>query len=169
MIRYVFKDGPVAVKGMKDANPQAIGEALAAIAAGAGGELTPGAVVETARDPENVLHPHFDWDDAAAAERWRVEQARSLIRCIRVEDIAANDEPVRAFLSVTADDGVAYRSVEEIRSSSDLQQRLLGAAERDLHAFTVRYRVLKDICAIVETARKAAKAKRTKDESRAAA
>lgn len=169
MIRYVFKDGPVTIRGSKDANPQAIGEALSALAAAEGGELTPRAVVEGARDPGSALHPHFDWNDAEAAEKWRVEQARDLIRCIRVDDLDSGQEPVRAFLSIVGDAGVSYRTVQEVRSSSDLQQRLLAAAERDLDAFTTRYRVLKDICAVVETAKQVAKAKRREGETRAAA
>lgn len=169
MMRYIFKEGPIAIKGAKDADPQKIGEALSVLADVAGGELTPKAVVDSARDEESPLHPHFDWDDAAAAEKWRVEQARDLIRCIRVEEIGSNVEPERAFLSIADKGGVSYRSVQEIKSSGDLQEKLLAAAERDLEAFTVRYRALKDICAIVETAKKVAKAKRTKNETRAAA
>ena len=169
MQRYVFKDGPVAIKAAKDADPQAIGEALAALAVSAGGELTPKAVVEGAKAADSILHRHFDWDDAVAADKWRVEQARDLIRCIRIEDIGSGAEPERAFLSIADKEGVSYRTVQEIRSSPDLQSRLLAAAERDLEAFTSRYRALKDICAIVETAKRAAKARRIKDETHVAA
>lgn len=168
-IRYVFKDGPVTIKGAKDADPQKIGEALSAITEAGGGELTPSAVVESARDPESALHPHFDWNDAEAAEKWRVEQARDLIRCIRVEEIGSDTEPERAFLSIADKGGVSYRTVQEIRSSADLQEKLLAAAERDLEAFTVRYRALKELCAIVETAKTVARARRAKNETRAAA
>jgi hypothetical protein len=169
MIRYVFKEGPVTIRGAKDANPQLIGEALSTIAASQGGKLTPGAVVEGARDPGSALHPHFDWNDAEAAEKWRVEQARDLIRCIRVDDLNPNQEPVRAFLSIAGDAGVSYRTVQDVRSSDDLQRRLLAAAERDLEAFTARYRVFKDICAVVETAKTVAKSRRKSDETQAAA
>jgi len=169
MIRYVFKEGPVAIRGAKDANPQVIGEALSALAEAGGGALTPRAVVDGARAPASPLHAHFDWNDAEAAEKWRVEQARDLIRCIRVEETDSNHEPVRAFLSVSGDAGVSYHTVQEIRSSGELRERLLAAAERDLEAFTTRYRVLKDICAVVETAKKVARAKRRADETQVAA
>ncbi|MDI6026721.1 hypothetical protein QBK99_11015 [Corticibacterium sp. UT-5YL-CI-8] len=169
MVKYVFKDGPITIRGAKDADPQLIGEALASLSDAAGGELTPSAVVESAREPESPLHGHFDWNDAEAAEKWRVEQARTLIRCIRVDEVGSNQEPAPAFISISDTGGVSYRSVAEVRSSSDLQGKLLAAAERDLQAFTVRYRMLKDICAIVETARKVASSKRVKNETRAAA
>lgn len=48
------------------------------------GTLTPKAVVEDARDPDSPLHEHFDWDDTSAAERYREEQARGLIRQVKV-------------------------------------------------------------------------------------
>jgi hypothetical protein len=169
MVKYVFKEGPLTIKAAKDADPQAIGVALATIAENGGGELTPKAVVESAREEDSPLHGHFDWDDATAAEKWRIEQARDIIRCIRVEDETSDGDPPRAFLSIRDDGGTSYRSVDEIRSSSDLQEKLLAAAERDLEAFTVRYRSLKEICAIVETAKTVAKARRSKNETRAAA
>lgn len=168
MIRYVFGDGPVIIKAAKNADPQAIGEALAAVAEGRNGELVPSEVVDAARDASSPLHPHFEWDDGVAAEKYRLDQARDIIRCIRVEKIGDNVEPARAFLSI-ADNGTSYRSIQEVRSSPDLQAKLLGAAERDLDAFTTRYRALKDICEIVETAKTAIKAKRKKNETRNAA
>lgn len=53
--------------------------------AGRSGKLTPQAVVDEARNPEHPLHACFDWDDETAAEAWRLEQARTLIRSVRVE------------------------------------------------------------------------------------
>ena len=166
-IRYVFRDDMLPFLNAKDADPQTIGEALAAVAETEGGKLTPKAVVDNARNPESALHRHFEWNDAAAAEKYRHQQARVIISCLRVEEIGSNNDPVRAFHSIS-DDGAAYRSIQEIRSSGDLQEKLLAAAERDLESFTLRYRVLKDICEIVETAKKVVKSKRTKNETRAA-
>lgn len=44
------------------------------------GRITPEAVVEDARDPESPLHDEFEWDDSVAAEKYRLEQARRLLR-----------------------------------------------------------------------------------------
>lgn len=49
-----------------------------------GGRLTPDAVVEAARDPTSPLHDHFTWDDTLAAQKCRLDEARTLIRSIRV-------------------------------------------------------------------------------------
>ena len=164
-MRYFFKDDPLPIKDAKDADPQKIGEALAALSDKAGGELTPKAVVEAAADPKHVLHRHFEWNDKAAAEKYRLDQAREIIRCIRVED-GDEDEPVRAFLSVSGKGGISYRTVQDVKKSSDLQLAVLKAAERDLEAFERRYRDLTDVCDLVRSARSSVKRRRDKLETR---
>jgi hypothetical protein len=168
VIRYTFADDAIlAFKGSKDASAQQIGEALDGIRQNAGGELEPARVVETARSPDHPLHPYFEWDDKKAAGAYRLDQARALIRIVRVE--TDDGETPRAFLSVTRDSGVSYRSLGDVQSSKDLQAAVLASAERDLEAFEKRYRELKDICQIVGMAKEAVRTRRRKFENRAAA
>lgn len=154
MIRYVFKDGgTVAIKNGSKADPQKIGEALADIAAKHDGELKPVAVVFAAEDERSVLHKHFEWDDAEAAYKFRLDQARDLIALIRVDD-EIDTEPVRAFLSVKDNgDNTSYRTVGEVRNSAHLQSLVLRQADRDLASFQARYRELADICEVISEAR----------------
>lgn len=49
------------------------------------GQLTPELVVEEAQRPKSPLHQYFEWDDSAAAVKYRLEQARTLIRSVRVD------------------------------------------------------------------------------------
>jgi hypothetical protein len=49
------------------------------------GKVTAALVVEAARDPEHPWHDRIDWNDDTAAERWRLTQARALIRSVRYE------------------------------------------------------------------------------------
>ena len=165
MIRYTFKDEPVALLNAKKADPQKIGQALAKIAEDGGGRLTPPAVVEAARNPRNVLHRHFEWDDVKAAQAFRLDQARAIIGVIRIED--EGDEPTRAFLSVKDATGVSYRTAAEVSGSVDLQLAVLKQAERDLDAFSKRYRELEDICSDVRSARDKARSRREAIEARA--
>lgn len=167
MIRYMFReDEPVRIKAAGKANPQVIGEALEKITEAAGGVLKPQAVVEAARRKTHPLHPHFEWDDALAAEAFRLDQARNLIRIVRIEDEATEEGSVRAFVSVADhDNGVAYRTVDNVKRSAELQIALLKSAERDLEAFERRYRSLADICQIVRTARENVAAKLGSDKS----
>ena len=170
MIRYTFKDDePIRIKAAGKANAQVIGEALEALADKAGGDLKPDAVVEAARSEKHPLHVHFEWDDKLAAEAHRLDQARNIIRIVRVEDEDASGGNVRAFVSVSEKSGVAYKPIATVRKSHDLQLALLKAAERDLDAFKTRYRELKDICDLVEQARGRVVSRRSKLETRAAA
>jgi hypothetical protein len=59
-------------------------QALQALSDARQGLLTPDVVVEAARDPESPLHRYFTWDDAEAGSCYRLEQARTLIRSVKV-------------------------------------------------------------------------------------
>jgi hypothetical protein len=168
-MKYIFKDTPITIKAADKADPQKIGEALAKITAEGGGALTPKAVVETARNPKNILHKHFEWDDSAAAEAYRLDQARTVIRCIHVEDDDARDGHAVAFISITDKSGTSYRTLDAVKNSADLQARVLAQAERDLEAWQRRYRLLEDVCAIVRQAQAAIARKRQAVETRATA
>lgn len=151
MTKYAF-NGAVAGR-VRRAGPQRIGEALEAIRLEHAGELHPQAVVERARPPESPLHRYFEWNDLKAADTYRVDQARALIRSIRVID-DDDDRSRPAFLSIRADAGIAYRSIEDVMNNGDLRERLLLQAKRDLDAWTERYRELREIVELVEPARR---------------
>lgn len=170
MIRYVFRDDePLRIKAAGKADPQVFGEALNTISQERGGRLEPEDVVNSARSPNHPLHRHFEWDDGKAAEQYRLDQARSIIRIVRVIDDAGSDGTSRAFQSISDKKGTAYRSITEIKSSSDLQLALLRQAERELDAFLRRYRDLVDICEDVKSAKGKLAARLKKVETRAAA
>ena len=43
------------------------------------GEVTPKEVLEIAKNPDSILHRHFDWNDSSAAAKYRIIQARKII------------------------------------------------------------------------------------------
>ena len=51
------------------------------------GRLLPSAVVQEAADPKSPLHSWFTWDDELAAQKRRLDEARELIRTVRMEVI----------------------------------------------------------------------------------
>lgn len=154
MIRYVFKDNEMLpILGAKHANPQVIGEALEAIRQKHGGSLEPSAVVDAARSSRHPLHRHFQWDDKKAAEAFRIEQARAIIRVVRVADAEAEDGDRRAFVAVPASVGGGYRTSQQVRESVDLQAAVLAAADRELAAFQRRFREMRDLCADIDAVR----------------
>ena len=151
MARYVF-DPFVVFKGREKADPDKIGNELDTIASANKGRLQPADVVTSARRRTSPLHPYFEWSDKVAAEHYRLDQARTLIRSVRI--VAVEDEPPRhAFHSITDREGTAYRTVGEILRNADLQRLLERQAQRELLAFERRFRELSDVCELVREAR----------------
>lgn len=66
------------------------------------GKLTPESVVEEATDSDSPLHAAFTWDDSEAARKHRLNEARALIRSVRIHVRTAPEETrrVRAFTHV---------------------------------------------------------------------
>ena len=69
---------------------QKVGEAIERLQKGQNDPLEPSTVVNAARDPASVMHPHFQWDDAIAAEAFREDQARDLVRSLTVDISRSN-------------------------------------------------------------------------------
>ena len=85
-----------------------VSEELDLISRKNGGVVLPEAVVEFAKDPETALHSRFDWDDSEAAAKWRLVQARQVIR-LELTVVPANGPPVS---------GSATSRRQAVRSSS---------------------------------------------------
>ena len=49
------------------------------------GRLTPANVMHDARNLKSPQHDQFEWDDGKASEQYRLDQARTLIRTVRLE------------------------------------------------------------------------------------
>jgi len=53
--------------------------------------LTPASVLKEAKDPNSPLHKYFEWDNTAAAEKWRLRQAFELIAAVREMDVITSN------------------------------------------------------------------------------
>lgn len=121
-------------------------DALAAVAAGNGGTLTPEAVVAAAADPQSPLHPRFVWDDTEAARRYRLLQAASLIRAVVTVLPREHAEPVRvrAFVSLSADRKTpdtagTYRPITHVLADPRLAEIALSDALAELRAIRIKH------------------------------
>lgn len=153
---------------MKEATNDAVLSELHRIAdENPNGELVAQEVVDAARALESPLHEHFEWDDSAAAEQWRLDQARALIRVTVTVIKAKNKAPmtVHAFWSLTPDrrkPGGGYRAVEKIMASRLLRKQLLADALAELEAIRSKYAMLSELADIFEEVDKLAKRKEVK-------
>ena len=112
--------------------------------------LTPRELVDESRDEGAPLHKAFEWDDAKAADAYRMSQASYIIRSVELvrEDVS---EPVRAFVSVSVtDDGArCYQSIEPTLREAATREAVLEEARRELDAFKRKYRGLEELAAVI--------------------
>lgn len=110
------------------------------------GLLHPEMVLEAARDTESPLHSRFEWNDAKAAEGYRLGQARTLIAAAIIMEPRLG-EPVRAFVSLTSDRkaGGGYRSSGEVMDNAMLRRILLADAFRDIEVLARRHVALHEL------------------------
>lgn len=125
------------------------------------GILRPVDVVSFARDPQTALHAEFEWDDDKAAEQYRLEQARQIIRCA-VRVIGDGRPPIRAYVSLLSDRqaGDSYRDVFDVMSTPSLRDQLLAQALREAESWRLRYEHLVELQSVCREIAKAQKRKR---------
>jgi len=99
------------------------------------GDLTPESVLAAAQSSNSSLHGWFDWSDDEAAVKWRLQQARLLIKTVYVRiTYAANTVVmVPAFVSEADDEDDEtntsrhYSKVVEVMSDDDRRRALVIA------------------------------------------
>lgn len=117
------------------------------------GILTPQVVLEFARDESHPLHSRFEWDDSVAGERYRIDQARELIRTVKVKytqrDGSASD--LRGFVSISRVDTPSreYLPVEEVAADPLMARLVLRDAEREWRELFARYQHLDEFIQMV--------------------
>lgn len=104
--------------------------------------LTPEDVLDVATPKGSPLHRFFEWADSEAARKYRLDQARGLIRSVKIR-VTQGDEDfsVRQYQAVrhagveTAPEG--YLPDSEL--DEEMREALLRRMERDLLAMRRRY------------------------------
>lgn len=124
--------------------------------------LTPANVVAAARPEASPLHRGFEWDDSAAAEAYRLDQARYILRSIVVVREPENPKSeIRAFVTVTGDDATTdkpqtvYMSIETALADPVKRDEIVLRARRELGEWRERYKQINefaDVFAVIEKA-----------------
>jgi len=138
---YKWKDGARVPPG---ADAQIVGNEIERLRDRSGGLLTAKQLLKAAKAKRSPLHRHFEWDDTAAAEKYRQAQASYLLRVV----VVAADEgeepfaPVRAFVTVGDDDEPQPRTFTHIRAAmrdDGLREQVLARAKKEVRAWRQRY------------------------------
>lgn len=89
------------------------------------GNLNPATVVDAARDPASPLHDFFEWDNNAAAEQYRLSQARLLIRRVKIQ-VTVREIPMDVMRYVRdPDEPGNYSNIVRVRSDEDRSRRIV--------------------------------------------
>ena len=120
-----------------------------------GGVLTAQAVVEAARPEDHPLHQHFEWNDEKGAEKYRVQQARQLIRVVKLiyVDKRGEVQKMRVFHSVSDPEsgtGRSYVPLDEIQASELMTAELRRRMEIDWRNLHRRYKQFAEFIAMVQ-------------------
>ena len=110
--------------------------------------VTPEEVVKKAQKKNSELHKLFEWDDTVAAHKYRLEQARLVIRMLVVVPKAEEDTPIRAFSLTT--ESCTYQPTRFFLQQPDEYQALLERAKAELIAFKKKYKALTELEEIFE-------------------
>lgn len=148
---------------------QVAGEELRRIEEANDGILRPRDVVDESRPEEAPLHPAFEWRDEVAAEKYREDQARQVIRSVRVVREEAPDKgPLLAYVHVqrpaTEEEAnpQGYLSTATVMSDADLRQQVIEDAISQYEALHRRYQHIEELAEIHE-AIEAAKARQARE------
>jgi hypothetical protein len=114
------------------------------------GFITPEKVVEEAANEESPIHEYFKWDDEEAGNLFRINQARFLIRTVKLDIVRIGAgrkeisfETTRAFVSPPTIRGdKSYVTLKVAMDDDELRDDLLERAKAELLALKGKYNQL---------------------------
>lgn len=144
MIVAKWKEGFGSLHG--NADPQKVASEIIAI----GDSATPDEIVNAARDESTELHKCFEWDNDVAADKYRIIQAREVVRhlVIQEQEVPLDRPEIRVFFKPKKVDG--YEHVRHIVRNDDSYENLLKQAWAELQAFKRKYSCLKELQEILD-------------------
>lgn len=107
-------------------------------------------MVDFARNnPNSEMYNLFEWNDAIAAEQYRNQQARNILRFLKITVIneeTKTKEPTltRYFISTGKQDGT-YKKTEVVFHSPTDADKVLENMRRDAENFINRYKIYSDL------------------------
>lgn len=116
-------------------------------------EVTPENVLDKARDKETELHKCFEWDNKVAGEKYRLIQARDIIRhfVIVTPEESKDEEPVKVRSYQITTTRNVYEPTRVFLQKPDEYKALLERAKTELENFKRRYQTLVELEEVIES------------------
>ena len=114
------------------------------------GNLKSQQIVDAARDSNSELHKCFEFDDAVAGEKYRLIQARDIIRhfVIKHTNDKGEEQNIRTFQITTVTNH--YEPTRVIMKNPDEYAALLARAKEELRYIKRRYETLTELEEVFE-------------------
>jgi hypothetical protein len=148
-----------------DEQAQRYGERIEAIMEGQDGKARAQVVYEDAKKKRSPLHEYFEWDDSVAAEGYRLNQARELLRFIHVVVTAPDGTEIesRAYFNVVVenDDETLERTnvpLARVMTEVELHRQVLAQAMYEFEQWRERYQQYKELAPLFKAYEKISKA-----------
>lgn len=113
------------------------------------GHVTAQSVIKAAEPKSSPIHKAFEWDDSIAAEQYRIEQARSLIKSIEIIEASGSDTVATPIYFHVPQSPVAesyYKSRDVLIQDVDEWQRAVGAARSQVAGCIRLLNSIEDLC-----------------------
>jgi hypothetical protein len=102
---------------------------------------TPQQILEKARDSNTELHKCFTWDDTEAAEKWRISEARAVVRNLKIieqkPDKQTEPTAIRVFYKTDNESG--YKPTKLILKKPDEYKSLVERCRSELLAIKQKF------------------------------
>lgn len=137
---------------------QVYGEYLGKIAEENGGQLKAEDVVEASKNRKSPLHNYFEWNNKKAGDKWRLTQARYLIRHINVVvRYNGKNTEVKQFFSVNStpngdengNKNRVYITHERVLNEADLRKQIILEALNEAQLWRDRFYTYQELSRIV--------------------
>ena len=114
------------------------------------GKLTNDLVLQSATPEDSPIHELFEWDDAVAGHRYRLQQATQVIISLNRE-VEEDPKPkaVRAYFNVSDTEKKGkFINTKTAFSNPDTREIILKRALRELESFKEKYQNLNELAGV---------------------
>lgn len=135
---------------------QRVGEVLDRLSRGGKKSLTAEDVLREAENPRSPLHKFFDWNDRSAARKYRLDQARLILRSVVVYHVDNKGQTTRGhdWYSLREGKQILYVKSETVLATPSLRERVVEQARRDMQSWVSRYENYDFLSKVTKSARR---------------
>lgn len=125
--------------------------------------LTPKQILDDAKSEKSPTHDYFEWDDSVAGKGYRLNQARELIRTVKVNIslVGGGSMTIREYYSVVeSNDEEAnlnqrtYVSVRRVEAEPALREQVIAQALVEVNRWKEKYDQYTELRSITDAIRK---------------